>query len=164
MFELEIHLFRNEMDIILRSSFRRQWSDKRWIASFSATPKHTFRPSDPCATWRNKNPIGFPSSRSKKSEMTLSSRLSVFFFFGSFVEDPLMGASNDPMVRVFFLGFPWGYPKIAGWFLWTGTSYTKMDDDLGVPLWLRKPPCHYYHSCNVPPPFRYVWWLINTIN
>ena len=26
------------------------------------------------------------------------------------------------------------------WFLWTGKSQSKMDDDLGIPLWLRKPP------------------------
>ena len=33
-----------------------------------------------------------------------------------------------------------GSPK-SGWMIYKGTSHLEMDDDLAVPLWLRKPRC-----------------------
>ena len=51
---------------------------------------------------------------------------------------------NKSLRWMVFVGF-WGYPyDLAGWF--QGKSQSKMDDELGVTLWPRKPPCGKWNS------------------
>ena len=55
---------------------------------------------------------------------------------------PTMTFQDGNNLDIWGFPWPWGYPKLAGWFLWTGKNPIVRNGWwwLGVPLWLRKPP------------------------